>query len=108
MPHDYDPFHPDASYPPPRQPGDPLEPAVFEPQPDRIPATASVGEFFVEPDHDNAALPLDMTPIDDQTVAAVLAWVGSDPARAQTALQLEKQGRARRTLINELVKIVDA
>jgi hypothetical protein len=40
--------------------------------------------------------------VPDGTVEAILAWVGDDPERAQAALEAERAGKNRSTLISEL------
>jgi hypothetical protein len=39
------------------------------------------------------------------TRAEVLAWVGDDPGRARAALDAERAGQQRNTLIAELVRL---
>jgi hypothetical protein len=40
--------------------------------------------------------------VKDKTVAEVLDWVGSDVGRAQVALEAERDGQNRSTLVTEL------
>lgn len=53
--------------------------------------------------------PVDPDAVPDGTIAAVLDWVGDDPAKAARALEAE-QGRPapRSTLVDALQKLVDA
>ena len=43
--------------------------------------------------------------VPDGTISEVLAWVGDDIVRAEAALQVELEGRRRKTLVDALDQI---
>lgn len=45
--------------------------------------------------------------VPEGSIKAVLAWVGDDATKAQTALSVEKTGEKRTTLINKLDAIIN-
>jgi hypothetical protein len=40
--------------------------------------------------------------VPDGTIAEILAWAGNDEARKEAALYAERQGKGRKTLIDQL------
>jgi hypothetical protein len=54
------------------------------------------------------ANPADVVDTSDKTVADVLDDVGDDPVKAAAALEVEREGKNRTTLINRLAGVVDA
>jgi hypothetical protein len=57
---------------------------------------------------DGPAVDLDGDGVPDGTVAQVLGWVAEDPAKAAQALEAERAGKARATLVDALAKLVGA
>jgi hypothetical protein len=53
-----------------------------------------------EPEDDDPGEPIGEVP--DGTIAEILAWAGNDEARKEAALYAERQGKGRKTLIDQL------
>lgn len=73
------------------QPGDPVPEGALEAEVDRLSAAGAIVESTKR----------------DTTVKGILADVGDDPEKAATALELEKAGENRKTLVEQLEKIAN-